>query len=101
MIEIFLKHKIYEYCINLIFKLLNQNFNNNSSFPRVGDVYSEVIIEGRPFLKEGHKRSLRDCLVTYVKEYNAFGEKIHNVGVRPNGSDDSLLVYTHNTQFIK
>lgn len=45
MIKIFIKYKIYEYCIDLFFKALHKNFIHKShKVPKKGDFHKELII---------------------------------------------------------
>jgi len=46
VLKVFLKHKLYEYCINLIFDSFTKNFTQpNIEGIKVGDRFKEIIVK--------------------------------------------------------
>jgi len=78
MFKIAVKHFLYDFCIDLIFKSIKANFNNNTSnkFPKVGEYYSRV----------SHKyddENYRNCIVKGVeKRINKSNENYYLIHIK-------------------
>jgi len=91
MIKIFLKYKIFEYCIDVIFKALHKNFINRPKIPKVGDYYREIMVER--ILPTDKKESYRECIVTHVSVAPFMNEGIYRIGIKPKGAEKSMICY--------
>lgn len=98
MLKVFLKHKIFEYCINVIFNTIEKNFYKPSKLPRVGEIYSKIQINSLAFPS---KPLFNDCTITSVYDTTVFGENFHCFEFKPKHSSYSLLGYLHCSNLIK
>jgi hypothetical protein len=69
MLPTFLKHKIYESCIDIFFDGLMKNFQVSNSTPEIGDRYSRIYdkIVGDTFY---------DCMIVPIKHLSFYDDLV-------------------------
>ena len=100
MLNILFKHKIYEYCINLIFKLLSQNFQKQT-IPKPGEIYSQIIKYYPSLHGEIEEISYHNCLIERIDTCSFFGEPFEVILFRPSGYKSCIWVDSSNSNFFK
>lgn len=103
MIKLLLKHKVFEYCIDVFFRKLNENFfNRTSKYPNVGDIYRKITCD-YTVASNGEKmiHEFKNCKILKIETESLFEENICSFEFLPEGYLDTCWGYLGDAILIK
>ncbi len=100
MIKLFIRHKIFEWCINSIAERIGSNFSHDDSIV-VGSRFSRIVLDdsvryGSTLMHEYH-----NCTITNVYYGKYFGKRVYVYDFTDETGDTIMACPENDAQFFK